>query len=168
MLSDLITMADELGKTPSQLDVRHFENVASASKYIREFGSWTNAIKVAGLKPIGKIYYSIKGTKCLSYYELLFTNMLEAYNIDFKKEVFYKEHMHIDRRFRFDYVIDMNNSKYFIEIFGMTGNEGYEERIKYKKYLCKENNLPLIEIYPKDFSSYNLEDIHKMFLLKLT
>jgi hypothetical protein len=167
LLNDLIMMSDELGKTPSQLDVKHFDGIASACRYTKEFGSWVNAIKEAGLKPVEKTYYSIKGTKCLSYYELLFTNMLETYDIDFEKESYYKDYMITDRKFRFDYVLNYNNRKYFIEIFGMVDNKSYEEKIKLKSKMCKENNLKLIGIYPNDFSSYKLENIYQMFIEKL-
>lgn len=167
LLDDLIMMADELGKTPSQLDVTHFENVASYATYSNEFGSWVNAIKEAGLKQISKIYYSIKGTQCLSYYELLFTNMLEEFDIDYQKEEMYNKYIETERRFRFDHVICLKGKRYFVEIFGMTDNKDYENRIVHKKQLCKENNLPLIEIYPKDFTSYKLDDIHKMLEEKI-
>lgn len=167
LIDDLIMMSNELGKTPSQLDVAYFDNVASSTTYTKEFGSWVNSIKEAGLKPLSKIYYSIKGTKCLSYYEFLFTNMLEEYNVKFEKEEMYSKYIETERRFRFDYVIYINNKKYFIEIFGMTDNKDYEKRMEHKKQLCKENGLPLIEIYPKDFTSYKLENIHKMLEQKV-
>lgn len=164
LLNDLVFMSNELGKTPSQLDIKYFDTIASCKTYTNNFGSWTNAIKEAKLKQISKIYYSTKGVICLSYYELLFTNMLEEFNIKFKKEVFYKEYINTDRKFRFDYVLYINNKKYFVEIFGMMENKTYEERVKYKKQLCKENNINLIEIYPKHFSTYKLEEIYTMLL----
>lgn len=167
LIDDLIMMSDELDKTPSQLDVKYFENVASSTSYLNEFGSWTDAIKESGLIPQGKIYYSIKGTKCLSYYELLFANMLETYGINFKKEVFYRDYMPLDRKFRFDYVLNFNNEEYFVEIFGITDNKDYEEKTKYKVQLCKENKLKLIAIYPKDFKSYKLDELHKMLEEKI-
>lgn len=168
LLDDLRMMADELEKTPSQLDVVFFDTVASCRAYVSEFGSWTNAIKEAGLTPITKKYYSYNGTLCLSYYELLFTNMLEKFNIYFEKEVPYKEYINTDKRYRFDFMITINQVKYFIEIFGMIDNKDYEQRIEIKKSICKKNKLHLIEIYPKDFTSYKLDDIQKMFQEKIS
>lgn len=167
LISDLVRMSDELERTPSQNDVKYFNDVASPATYTSVFSSWNSAIKEAGLKPNGKIYYSTNGLECLSYYELLFTNMLEKYDIKFEKEKHYKEYIETNRRFRFDYVLDINNIQYFIEIFGITSREDYEERTEHKIKLCRENNLPLIEIYPKDFKSYKLEDIQTMFEEKM-
>ncbi|MGG3892011.1 homing endonuclease associated repeat-containing protein [Metabacillus fastidiosus] len=167
LINDIKMMASELGKTPSQLDIKYFENVASSSTYRKVFGTWNKAIKEAGLKQNGDIYYSSKGLECLSYYELLFTNMLEKYNIVFTKENKYKDYIATDKNYRFDYVIQFNNKQYFVEIFGITYREDYLEKTEHKIRLCKENNLDLIEIYPEDFTSYKLEDIHKMLLLKI-
>jgi hypothetical protein len=167
LLDDLIRISYELDRTPSQNDLKYFNDIASSSKYTGEFGSWNEAIKLAGLKPNNDTYYSSKGIVCLSYYELLFTNMLEEYNIKFLKEEPYRKYINTDRLYRFDYIIDIDNKRFFIEIFGITSKEDYYERTKNKIQLCEENNIDLIEIYPKDFTSYKLEDIHKMYEEKL-
>jgi sulfur relay (sulfurtransferase) DsrC/TusE family protein len=169
LLDDLKRISKEIGRTPIQNDMKFFEFAASVSKYIDEFGSWNDAVISAGLTPnvTSAIYYSEKGTKCLSYYELVFANMLEKYEIEFLKEEPYKKYMETNKRYKFDYVLKLNDKIMFIEIFGIEHKKDYKERTKNKIRMCKENNLNLMEIYPKDFISYKLEEIHKMFLSKL-
>ncbi|MED3562242.1 homing endonuclease associated repeat-containing protein [Bacillus xiapuensis] len=163
LLNDLVKMSEELERTPSQNDLKYFDDVASSSTYRKEFGSWNEAVSLSGLKPNSEVYYSNNGVECLSYYELLFTNMLEENKIYFLKEERYRKYINTNRLYRFDYVIELSNQQYFIEIFGITCNQTYKERTRDKIRLCKENQLNLIEIYPNDFTSYKLEDIHKMF-----
>lgn len=167
LIKDLKTMAEELDRTPSQNDIRFFKCMACSAKFAKEFGSWNEAIKAAGLKPNSKVYYSTKGEKCYSYYELLFTNMFEDNNIKYTKEDYYKDYMPIEERYRFDYKIEMNNQTYFVEIFGITCREDYQDRIKTKIELCRRYNIDLIEVYPKDFTSYKLEDIYDMLINKI-
>lgn len=167
LIKDIIWLAEELDRTPSQNDLIFYKNVASISKYLRIFGSWNKAVKESGLKPNGDIYYSNNGIECFSYYELLFTNMLESYKIKFTKENRYNEFINTNRKFRFDFVLNVNDIQYFIEIFGITCREDYRERINSKVSLCKQNNLKLIEIYPEDFIGNTSEAIYKMLLNKL-
>lgn len=167
LLDDLLRVSYELGRTPSQNDLKYFDDVASYCKYSHEFGSWNESVRLAGLKPNNEFYYSTKGVECYSYYELLFTNMLEEYNIDFLKEEPYKKYVNTNRLYRFDYIIKNSGKRYFIEIFGITSKPDYQERTKNKINLCKENNLNLIEIYPDDFTTYKLDEIHKMFMSKI-
>lgn len=168
MLDDLVRLSDKLGKTPSKLDLKYFDDVASENKYAYIFGSWNEAILEAGLKPNNDVYYSNNGETCLSYYELLFTNMLEEYNIEFKKEEHYRGYIATDKRYRFDYVIEIDNHKYFVEIFGITCSERYDKRTEEKIRLCRENDLNLIEIYPDDFTSYKLDVVHSMLMSKIS
>ncbi len=167
LIEDLIHISEELGRTPSQNDLKFFDFVASSSKYADVFGSWNKAIEESGLKPNSDVYFSNNGEKCLSYYELLFCNMLEDFNILSTKENYYKDYINTDRKYRFDFVIDYKENKYFIEIFGITCREDYKKRIEDKIELCKSNNLKLIEIYPKDFTSYKSKELHSMLLNKI-
>ena len=164
LIKDLQMYARQLGRTPNRNDMNAITTIASENKYRSEFGSWTNAVKAAGLKPNGKIYTSINGTTCLSYYELLFTNMLENNSYEFTKEERYKNYIVTDRQFRFDFIVCINGKSHFIEIFGITKNPYYKERTELKKKLCQENGIKLIEIYPFHFQSINEDDIHNMFL----
>lgn len=166
LLDDLIRISEELERTPSQNDLKYFHDVASSAKYSDEFGSWNEAIKLAGLKPNNNMYYSNGGIECLSYYELVFTNMLEEYSLKFLKEEPYRKYINTNRLYRFDYVIDLDDQKLFVEIFGITCRPDYKEKTNIKINICKENQLNLIEIYPYDFTSYKTNEIYKMFLNK--
>lgn len=168
LIEDILFMEKEMGRVPSQLHVKLFNCISPLSAFINEFGTWTEALKASGLKPTKKPVLSTRGVKCFSYYELLMTNMLEVNDIQFTTEDCYRDFMRTNRYFRFDRVIEINNKKYFVEIFGITENKRYTETIKEKINLCKANNIPLIAIYPKDFTSNNLDDIHAMLLNKIT
>ncbi|MEM5009241.1 hypothetical protein WKH57_00840 [Niallia taxi] len=167
LIADIRWLHDKLQRVPSQLDLRYFDNIAGLGKYAREFGSWNNAVIEAGLKPNNDIYFSNRGQICLSYYELLFTNMLEDFNIDFEKEKLYNNYMETNKRYRFDYVLSDKTNKLFVEIFGITNNEDYYNKTNEKIKLCELNNLTLIKIYPGDFNSYKSKDIYNMFQQKI-
>ncbi len=167
LINDIHWLYKELGRVPSQNDLFYFDNVASTRKYIDVFGSWNNAIEKAGLTPNSKTYYSNGGIECLSYYEMIFTNMLEEYCFDFSKEDMYNEFMDTDRKFRFDFTINLSGEKYFIEIFGIEHRDEYHERTKTKIELCRKNNIPLIAIYPKEIRSCKTEDLYRLLINKL-
>lgn len=167
MINDIIKISKILGKTPSRNDLKFFDGVASASKYSAVFGSWSKAVEEAGLQPNDDFYYAINGEKCLSYYELLFNNMLCTYKIKYKKEEHYKKYIPTKKGYRFDFVIDFNNEKYFIEIFGITNSSNYNRKIKDKINLCKQYNLKLVEIYPDDFKSYKYDYLYNMLIDKI-
>ena len=64
------------------------------------------------------------------------------------------------KKYKFDFTVKINNKKYFIEIFGITGNKKYNNKTSEKIKLCKDNNLPLIEMYPEDFRDKNIKDLY--------
>ncbi|MBR5939130.1 hypothetical protein IKZ77_01080 [Candidatus Saccharibacteria bacterium] len=49
MLADLRKLAQELGKTPTTNDVQQSEVCPSIHRYYKMFGSWNNALRMAGL-----------------------------------------------------------------------------------------------------------------------
>ena len=167
LINDIIKISKILGKTPSRNDLKFFEGVASASKYAKVFGSWSKTVEEDGLPPNDDFYYAINGEKCLSYYELLFNNMLCTYKINYKKEEHYRKYIPTKKDYRFDFVIDFNDEKYFIEIFGITNSSSYDKKIKDKINLCKQYNLKLVEIYPKDFKSYKYDYLYNMLIDKI-
>jgi predicted adenine nucleotide alpha hydrolase (AANH) superfamily ATPase len=61
----------------------------------------------------------------------------------------------------------MNGKKYYIEIFGIIGNEKYEIRKNEKIQLCKDNNIPLITFDFNDFWSNTNEQIYELLLHKI-
>lgn len=51
MLSDLLSLAEELGRTPSCTDLVGREGMYGKSTYSTRFGSWSKALMSAGIKP---------------------------------------------------------------------------------------------------------------------
>lgn len=170
MLEGLVKLKDELGIVPTQKDVRLCNYCGSETDYIRRFSSFVEAIKKAGMIPRSKKKPLItpKGNKAYSGYEYKFMLVLEQYNIEFKKEDLYKDYINnFDKGYRFDFIIKQNNNTYFIEIFGITGNENYDNKTKEKIQLCKDNNLKLIEFYPNDIGQNSFYEIYILLQEKI-
>ena len=99
----------------------------------------------------------------MSGYEYKFIKMLEKYNIKFKKEELYKKYIkNFNRQYRFDFTIFINNEIKFVEIFGITGNEKYDERKEDKIKVCKENRLKLIQLTNYDIINNDFKALYKI------
>ena len=160
LLEELKRLSEELGRPPLQKDVNECEYTSSTSKYNKEFGGFLTALELIGYTNIRKerkSYITENGTNCLSFYEYVFCSMLEKNNIKYKKEEFYSKYIEgFKKKYRFDFTVEYNNDKYFIEIFGMTGIKEYDLKAKEKIDICKENNLNIIPLYPEDFNMSNM------------
>lgn len=167
LLKELVDFSKKLGITPTQNDLDDCDDVPSSSIYCTRFGTFVNAVTKAGLTPRSNKTPLItpKGNYALSGYEYKFLLMLEKYNLKFEKEVLYKNYIK-DHEYnhRFDFVLDYEGENIFIEIFGMMNREDYAEKTDYKINLCKENNLKLISIFPKDISQRNIDDVYKYII----
>jgi hypothetical protein len=140
-----------LGRTPIRQDICDCDWLPSDSFYYRKFGSYSEALKLAGFEPNTKIYITNKGNKALSYLEYKFLNMIEKFNLKFRKEVYYRKIIEgFKRNFRFDFILELNNKIYFIEIFGIENNDFYNNRKEEKIKICKDKNIPLIDLYKQD------------------
>lgn len=123
-----------------------------------------------GIVYVDKVYFSGKGTKCLSYYELLITEWLEVNKVNFEKEVFYRDVIKNDNSLRrFDWVIYSKSNVYYVELFGLANFQGYAKNMQNKIYDCRINNINLVELYPEDLKrplnevfSFLLEDIKEV------
>lgn len=167
MLDRIIRLSEELECQPTQKDIYYCEYTPGVSKYAKEFGSISNALYILGFKPNNKVLISPKGNKALSGYEYRFLLMLEKYNIEFEKEVYYKDYIeNLDKKYRFDFKIKIGGEEYFIEIFGIDRNEEYDKRKLEKKKLCKDNNIKLIDLYGKDLLQ-TAEQIYEMLISKI-
>lgn len=51
LLTKLEALADELGKTPTTTELRDADDMPSIHWYKKEFGSWNDAVRAAGLEP---------------------------------------------------------------------------------------------------------------------
>lgn len=162
----LIKVSKELGRTPMQDDMINFDYAPSASCYYFLFGSFKSALKKAGLK-VSKIYHSKSGIRCNSSYEVQIANALEKHNISYKKEVRYDKVIdNFDKKYRFDFVFDINGTTMYVEYFGMTGIDSYYDKIDEKIQICKENNINLISLFKEDLFNKTYDQIYQMFVDK--
>lgn len=157
-------LGEILGRKPVQADLKLYTGIPSGKAYSNEFGSFKVALNEAGFKK-QRILKTKNGVKCNSTYELKLAQVLESYKISFKNEVYYKDVIpNFNRKYRFDFVIDINNKKYYIELFGIEGNELYEQRKQDKIRICEENNIPLIQLYQSDIYSKTNKEIYEILL----
>lgn len=169
LISMLVDFSKQLGITPTQNDLDNCEDMPGSSVYIARFGTFLNAVTQAGLKPRSSKSPLItpNGNYALSGYEYRFLLMLEKYNIEFEKEVYYRDYIeNFDRQYRFDFKIKIGGEEYFIEIFGIDGDEKYDARKVEKKKLCKDNNIKLIDLYGKDLLQ-TTDAIYEMLIGKI-
>ena len=164
LIEKLQWLGSVLGRRPVQSDLKLYKNMPSGNAYLNMFGSFKKALNEAGYEN-QKIFETKNGTKCNSTYELKLAQVLESYSISFENEVYYKNVIpNFKRRYRFDFVINMNNKKYYIELFGIEGNELYEKRKQEKIQICAENNIPLIQLYQSDIYSKTNKEIYNTLL----
>ena len=161
LIEKLQWLGNVLGRRPLESDLKLYKRMPSGNAYFKEFGSFRKALNEAGFEK-QKIYETKNGTKCRSTYELKLAQVLESYNISFENEVLYKDVIpNFKRKYRFDFVVELNNRKYYIELFGIEGNELYEKRKKEKIQICEENNIPLIQLYQSDIYSKTNQEIYE-------
>ncbi len=128
-------------------------------EYKEKFGSWNNAIKLAGFQtnPVkfARKYYSADGHLCDSLAEKIIDEYLFRHKIIHEKNIPYPENYKLTTDFK------VNNV--FIEYFGLANEiKGYDQTIKRKRIICKKYHITLLEIYPRDlFSKNKLRDKFK-------
>ncbi|OGN23170.1 MAG: hypothetical protein A2918_04010 [Candidatus Yanofskybacteria bacterium RIFCSPLOWO2_01_FULL_42_49] len=138
-------------------------------KAIHLFGSWNNALTIAGLIPNrshnNRMYKRLNGKAadghlCDSVSEILIDNWLHKNKVKHSRNVPYPKTNHVA-----DWAV--NNDKVFVEYFGLANDSPrYDRTIKEKKLLCRNNRIKLIEIYPKDLYPKNLLDKRLFPVLK--
>ncbi len=116
-------------------------------EYQRRFGSWNNAIQLAGFSanPVvfSKRYRSIDGHLCDSLAEKIIDDFLYLSSIPHERSVAYPE----NPKFKADFTVRGT----FIEYFGLANEvDSYDKGILRKRKICSENGIPLIELYPAD------------------
>lgn len=161
-------IANELDRSPFVTDLPLVSYAPNAGYYRKMFGSWNKALKAAGLSPANKIRTTSKGTLCLSSFEYKIACVLESYNIPFEKEVSYKSVIsNFEKGYRFDFVIESNGVRYYVEIFGIMGSEDYQIKTNEKISLCQANNIPLISLYQKDIYGKTNQEIYDLLTEKI-
>lgn len=165
-INALIRLSKELGRTPMQEDLIDYDYVPSCAHYARLFGTFRNALKVAGFD-IHKDYHSKLGIRCNSSYEVKIANALEKHGVEYKKEVYYNTVINdFDKRYRFDFVFEINDTTMYVEYFGITGVDSYYDKTDEKIQICKENNINLIPLFKEDLFSKTYDQIYQMFVDK--
>jgi len=173
ILDSLYKLYLELGKVPNFNDIDECDYTPQSTTYYSKYGNLTNVFDLINIpynksdsrkyNKFGKYfknYITEKGTKCLSKSEYIITNWLEDNFITFNKEVYYKTFLNNDNSSRrLDWLIIYNNKKYYVEYFGMMHNKSYKEEALQKIEDCKNNNIDLIAIYPKDLKTKTVEEI---------
>lgn len=137
--------------------------------HIKEvFGEWINAlyesniIEELSIKK-GRSYKCIANDKhvCNSMAELIIDNYLSKNNIKHEKEPRYPFHKDYNpsKLRRADWLI---NDEFYVEYFGLAGDDKYDIKTIEKINLCKEADLKLISIFPNDLAK--LDFVFKEFL----
>lgn len=164
LIEKLQWLGNELGRRPTQTDLKYYKNMPSDNAYLNEFGSFKTALNEAGFEK-QKIFKTKNGVKVRSWYELKLAQVLESYDIEYDNEIMYKDVIHnFNRKYRFDFRVKINGRIYYIELFGIQGNELYEKRKKEKIKLCEDNNIPLIQFYQSDIYSKTNKEIYETLL----
>jgi len=115
-----------------------------------KYSSWIEFLISVGIlkredilkTPRGYMCISNDGHICRSIGEKNIDDWLYREGIPHEKEVRYPG----KRAFRTDWKV----GKYFIEFWGLKGQEDYDEKMEIKKKLARENNIPLIGITQAD------------------
>ena len=124
--------------------------------YKEIFGSWLQALDAAGIleggvrkTSRGYICLAKDGHVCRSIGEKIIDDYLFTHNISHEQEPHYPG----ERQFRADWKV----GKYFIEFWGLKGEEDYDKRMEDKKALAQQQQIPLIEISCDDLRHLELK-----------
>ncbi len=147
---------DESSRVPARRELPEISHKAT-----NLFGSWSNALIAAGLIPHrshdNRMYKRLLGKakdghKCDSISEIIIDNWLAENKIPHSRDAHYPTTNH-----KADWAV--KNSNVFIEYFGLAKDSPrYDREVKLKKKLCRQNNIKLIEIYPKNLYPINRLD----------
>lgn len=159
-LLEIIKSTDKnLHRVPAKRELSYINDAC-----IKTFGSWNKAVLAAGLMPNrshnDRMYKrsmakAQDGHLCDSVSELLIDNWLHKNNILHERDAHYPTTNH-----KSDWKILFKNKECFVEYFGLANDSPrYDRSIKEKEKLCKEQDILLIGIYPKDiYPKIHLED----------
>lgn len=145
------------GRIPTKNEFAKNSSYPDHVTYREYFGTWNNAIKVAGYMP-NKRWFAPRNLKakdghlCHSISEIIIDDWLFKNNIPHDREGPYPE-----GKYRFDFII----RGIFIEFFGLADAfdiaSHYTEIMDEKRKICKKYRIPLVELYEKDL--YNLDNV---------
>lgn len=132
--------------------------------YKNSFGSWNNAIKIAGFQPnkviFSKKFISNDGHKCDSFSEKIIDDYLSKNNIEHDRQAKYPGTK---------MTADFNIKGLFVEFFGLAGlTSHYDRLITEKRVLCKKEKINLLEIYPSALFASDFEQFFIRIIKKST
>jgi len=173
MENNLKRLYKEIKRTPTYEDLDECNYTANSSTYFNRFGDLISAFDLCDIpyaKNTRKIrgvfgrfiksYTTPKGTICLSKSEFTITCWLEDKNLEYRKEVYYKDFLEGDEsRRKIDWIVDYNGKLYYIEYFGLYANKLYKKKANKKIADCKEKGIDLIAIFPQDLKNKTMEEI---------
>lgn len=141
----LIKLIQQFAKTTERIPTKR-EFVNYYRPVLFYFGTWNKAIIEAGFTPnpvlFAKKYIAKDGHKCDSLAEKIIDDWLCTRKIPHSRNVRYA-----NTRYTADFVV----KKIFIEFFGLQGQlKSYDDHMKKKLKIIKENNIKLIPLYPDD------------------
>jgi len=129
--------------------------------YQNRFGSWNKAVVAYGYKPNDenrKITLD-NGEICASSYEFDVSNWLIKNNIEYIRDINYKDFIaKYKGKMNCDYVIYTKDKIWYVEVAGFLKNRDFTKysseekkyyfKLRYKKKMLKENNLNYKILYP--------------------
>lgn len=121
------------------------------------YGTWNEAIKSAGFEPNPVMFANRQvakdGHECDSLAEKMIDDYLFDLGIEHERNCPYPEG---------DYTADFKIKEKYIEYFGLSGHEPYDEIMETKKDIAMRHKINLLEIYPKNIYRKNgLEETFK-------
>lgn len=153
LISIIQSFYSEYTRIPTYKEFEKDVKYPHPHNYKHHFGSWNQAIEIAGFESnkrlLGYVVTAKDGHICHSFAELMIDDYLFEKGIDHVKEVKYP-----GSKKKADWLVGNT----YIEYFGLdTERDNYisnKYRIKIleKRKLCKNQNLKLLEIYPKHLS----------------
>jgi len=155
---------DNLGYVPSHYRASSDQDVLSPTTVMRRFKmTWLEFIKYIGYdverSAYGRRSYASDGSLCLSMFELEIHEILIDIGAHIVKETNYKDFL-VDEKLkklagnkRCDWLINLSNSVFVIEYFGLMQSDKYTERHDFKVDLIKqdiEKDYIFVPLYQRD------------------
>ncbi|MFH1161849.1 MAG: hypothetical protein V1696_01045 [Candidatus Jorgensenbacteria bacterium] len=116
------------------------------------FGSWNNAIRLAGFEPnpvlFSKKFTANDGHPCDSFTEKVIDDWL------YKRSIRHKRHVpYFGTKMTADFSL---GPSVMLEFFGLAGvQKQYDKLLERKRQICRERGIHLIEVYPRDLFPRN-------------
>lgn len=144
----LLQKIKDFQKEYGRIPLKHEFN--QAQLYGKHFGSWNNAIKLAGFKPNPTLFSEKQTAKdghmCDSVGEKIIDELLTREGIKHIRSVRYGT-----TKYTADFVLEDGT---IIEYFGLAGaQEDYDRNLNIKRNIAKEMGVRFVEIYQKDILS---------------